>query len=576
MYREEEKKNALIFLLCIVLTVLSAVALLWKFDFVYVSNDDELLKNIISGAFTGKPEAHMIHTMYPLGLILKGLYVMFPHVSWYDVFIVGLDFLCMFLVTFRMGTCFKQILNRFFAVVITAVLFVVFQMNYIVMHQYTALSAITAATALLWLITIDLKEKRIFDGVIVITMFILSLWIRKESFLLSMPLAVLALLVLIFDCDEIYDERFYRFKRLIVPLIIALSVAGISFLMEYVAYSPAEWRAYRAFNGARTVVYDYQGLPDYDTNVDFYDSIDMTEAEYTALREYDVILLDRMNPETFKALSDRADEVAKEWARYYSVPRRVINETVAAVFGKNKTPLAITLTVLFFMLFVYLLVNDERFLGVIAVMAYAYQWCFIGYFTHVGRLLDRITHSFFLLEILFITGIFIRVIRKKGPMKAISVFWMGFIFVLLVILIGTTSLYVYRNTSDTLQAKQGEINRWIELNRYFANNPDKTYVVDSAVYAAAGDYMFADNAAISKNVLITSYALGSPHEALREKNNGLDTTVRKTLAESDKVLFVQNEYESIDWLEELFGTADILDTVTMSDGVVYNIINLGQ
>ncbi|MCQ2513420.1 MAG: hypothetical protein MJ092_08580 [Lachnospiraceae bacterium] len=96
------------------------------------------------------------------------------------------------------------------------------------------------------------------------------------------------------------------------------------------------------------------------------------------------------------------------------------------------------------------------------------------------------------------------------------------------------------------------------------------------MYDAAVDYMFADNAAISKNVLITSYALGSPHEALREKNNGLDTTVRKTLAESDKVLFVQNEYESIDWLEELFGTADILDTVTMSDGVVYNIINLGQ
>jgi len=576
MYREEEKKNALIIVLSVVLTILAAAALLWKFDFVYVSNDDELLKNIISGAFTGTPEAHMIHTMYPLGLILKGLYVVFPSVSWYDVFIVGLHFLCMFLIVVRLGMSFKQFSNRLIAVLISAVMFVLFEISYIVMHQYTVLSAIAAATALLWLMTADLREKRVLDGVVIISMFILSLWIRKESFLLSMPLAILTLTVLVVDCDEIYNERFYRVKKLIGPVSVALLVALISFGLEYFAYAPSEWRAYREFNGARTVVYDYQGLPDYDSNVDFYNEIGMSEAEYTALREYDVILLDKMTPELFKQLSDRADAVAKEWAQYYSVPRRIIKETVAAVFNKNNTPLAITLTVTFFMLFVYLMINDEKYLGVITLLAYGYQWCFIGYFTHVGRLLDRITHSFFLLELLFLLGIFIRVIRKKGFMKATSLFWQIFIALIVVVLLGTSSIYVYRSTSDTLNAKKNEINRWIELNNYFENHPDNVYVADSAVYAAAGDYMFADSAAVSRNVLITSYALGSPHEALREERNNITNSVSDTLINSDNAFFVQVDYESLDWLEELFGGASVAETVQMSDGTVYNIIKLGK
>ena len=58
----------------LVLTAALFVPLVLRFDFYYDLNDDVLIKDILSGVYTGTPEGHTMQLLYPLGLLLSLLY----------------------------------------------------------------------------------------------------------------------------------------------------------------------------------------------------------------------------------------------------------------------------------------------------------------------------------------------------------------------------------------------------------------------------------------------------------------------------------------------------------------------
>ena len=88
------KKHWLECTMSLFLTIVSAVVITSQFTYLCDTNDDVLLRSIVSGTFTGMPDAHLIYIMYPLGLILKALYQLSPNVPWYDGFMIGLHYIC--------------------------------------------------------------------------------------------------------------------------------------------------------------------------------------------------------------------------------------------------------------------------------------------------------------------------------------------------------------------------------------------------------------------------------------------------------------------------------------------------
>ena len=185
-----------------------------------------------------------------------------------------------------------------------------------------------------------------------IILFILAMWVRKQVFFLGLPLVVLSIAFNIFEKNDTYDERFERFKTVLSPMIVALVLIVASFTVEYFAYSSPEWKAFKAYNEARTDVYDFDGLPDYYSDPSFYEELGISEAQYSLLRRYDLALLDEIDTDTLRALSDKAELNKKELARFYSVPRKVINDTVKAMYAKNNGALPVALTIVFFVLFI--------------------------------------------------------------------------------------------------------------------------------------------------------------------------------------------------------------------------------
>ena len=71
-------------------------------DFYYDINDDMMIKDIVSGRYTGTPDGHNIQMLYPIGLIISFFYRIAPQFPWYAYFLCLLMALCFFLIWKRL------------------------------------------------------------------------------------------------------------------------------------------------------------------------------------------------------------------------------------------------------------------------------------------------------------------------------------------------------------------------------------------------------------------------------------------------------------------------------------------
>ena len=173
---------------------LLAIALFFIYKFLGVyfsSNDDLLIRSILSGDYTGRPDGHVVYLLYPLGFILKSLYTVAPKVTWYELFCVGAQGFCLIILASLLAESAafssQKTVNKkrlYFFLFITSFLFLeillCFDAGFIIAGQYTALAGLVGATAFICL----LAKKDIMSSVIMV----LSLWIRKEVFFMSADL----------------------------------------------------------------------------------------------------------------------------------------------------------------------------------------------------------------------------------------------------------------------------------------------------------------------------------------------------------------------------------------------------
>ena len=93
MNREiQGKVNNVICSLLVVLGVYTIVA--YFFDFYYDINDDLLIKDILSGAYSGTPNGYTNQMLYPLGFVLALVYRLLPQAPVFGLFVCAAFFGC--------------------------------------------------------------------------------------------------------------------------------------------------------------------------------------------------------------------------------------------------------------------------------------------------------------------------------------------------------------------------------------------------------------------------------------------------------------------------------------------------
>lgn len=313
LYKKYENKiiaAALLFLL------LAAVG--FCYDYYYDLNDDVTIKDILSGVYTGTPEALNIQILYPLSLVISLCYRMLPDAPVYGIFLCLCQYGCLFLVLERsLHFCRSTVIKMLAGAVETAALCALL-LNHLIFVQYTFTSAMLAAAAAFLFITIErgLSLKQfLIKSVPCMLLAVLSYLLRTEMLTLLLPLICVAGVYRWSMEQEIFiRENFIKYGAVFGGILAGMLLGTAA---DRIAFSSGEWPAYVKFFNSRTELYDFQGLPSYAGNEALYEGLEMTESEqYMLLDQYNFGLDDTLDAAALDMLSDYQAEKREETASF--------------------------------------------------------------------------------------------------------------------------------------------------------------------------------------------------------------------------------------------------------------------
>ncbi len=144
-------------------------------------------------------------------------------------------------------------------------------------------------------------------------------------------------MVIPFLLIEIWYKYRMDFFRSVKPWFIfgvcGVLGAGILFLNTQM-YGSMGWKNYFIYNHARAYMQDYTGMPDYEENEDFYQSIGVSENAQKVFKSYSYCLYDDFSTETIEKIYnyqktqepqlslEQKAENAKEKAYRYCVKKK--------------------------------------------------------------------------------------------------------------------------------------------------------------------------------------------------------------------------------------------------------------
>lgn len=541
-----------------------------RFDYCYGINDDRLMKDIVAGVYTGMPESHNIFMRWPISAFISLLYRMGRGLPWYGLFLCACQFGCLFLFLERSLIFVESLSGKFIMALTETLLFLGLFLSHLVYALYTVSSALLGAVAVFLFYTTDITlpvKEFIKKNIPTVLMALVAYLIRWDMLLLMLPMICVAG-VAKWGCEQKIFTKEHAVKYFSV---IGLVLAGLLLgqVTHMIAYSSEEWQDYIKFNNSRFEIYDFQGIPSYEENQGFYDSIGLSESEK--------ILLDNYN----FGLSEKIDEVMMEQVAEYSVTQNSIENLFWKKFFENIKYYSSRLTYSFdktdsdyswhyaVMLgyFTVLLLGilrknnwrRNRFvkdgLGIVWKLAllFVVRSCLWMYIIMRGRMPERITHSLYFCELCILTAM-IFVEWKQIAHKRIKKIMGSFIvleFAVLAFIILPPSI----KQVEIKQADKEVTNAsFKELYAYFSSdeNADNFYLINVSTWVGYSEKMFenVDNSFDNYDIM-GGWTCKSPLWRKKLEAFGI-SNMEHALRDMTNVYFVCNSTGDVQWLADYY------------------------
>ncbi len=370
-------------------------AAIWKLiGFSYAINDDINMRDIVSGAYTGQPDGHMIFILYPMGFVLKWLYTWLPMVEWYGIAMVGCHAAAMWVMLtaiffYSPGSFVRGRQTKVLGVIFFLLAFTLLWLPQAVRVQFSTCAASAGTAALFWygMGPAARQGRRLWEDLVTVALAAVCLCVRIEVFCITGAFAV----ILYMGKEGGRDLR-GLFSRGALRLLVFVALAsGLLYLADCHAYESPEWQEYLEFNQIRSSVYDYYEIPDYETYRDRYEALGLSEETVQALQDANILADDRVDTETFRQLYDLARQVYEE---ENPLPRRLSGclELIKENFSPSVYGYLSGLSVFLWLLLLgRLLKGPDRKKGLLfwagAVGLQACLWLYLGW---GGRLPERV------------------------------------------------------------------------------------------------------------------------------------------------------------------------------------------
>ncbi len=672
MERSERRFNIIVSLLVVALIMAGAA---FFGDYYFDLNDDVLMKDILSGAYTGVPEPNNIQMLYPISAFISLLYRINSGPDWYGIFLCFLQYFCVFVIADRLLSGCRDNLMRI-AVAFTVFLFMAGTVGaHFLFVQYTFTVGLMSAAAVICIMTHEVassgrslsarnagfpeqdvsggKGKGAGDANLILAVVLIGVayLLRSEMLLLTLPVVGVAILikwaltVVNGSMDKadssggksaaaggkgpgilslLTQKEFQTYLKLCIAIVIVIVASQV---VHRIANSPADWKVFNHLFDERTELYDFQYIPDYDENKDFYDSISLAETEQQLLVNYNFGLDDEINADTLGAVASyaasiRTDEIPipeqlKTAVKLYLYRMRHFAMQKSYQYPMSDFPWNLVLLALYIGVAATFLLrwkkrngndksrrhNDRELLvaGLLLVTLFACRSTLWLYIIVRGRDPIRITHPLYLMEIVTLLGMLflglevrprgafgqgrtVNVSQKRESNAGLShgdSYHFRVVPLLTLVVVAVISAVSIPNqaavTAAEMESRALMRDHYDALYDYFKDNEDNFYFIDVYTSVSCGEDMFPGETTFSEKMfdrvdntyanhdLMGGWASKSPLFYRKLRHAGLDNMQDALLL--DSVYMVQNKSADTEWLLDYYKEKGIDVTIERVDTV---------
>lgn len=548
------------------------------FDYYFDLNDDVLMKDLLSGSYTGVPAAHNIQMLYPISALISLIYRLFRNADVYGIFLCLCQYGCMFLILHRTLDIIEDNICKVVAVTFVIIFAIGCVLGHLVYVQYTFTVAMMAGTAVFLVIIGNSRRNRILVCLIIW----LSFLVRSEMLLLMLPIAGMAWGYRFISDHKDGNKKEIRtvYIRWAIILFLGLVVCkGI----DIAAYSFGGWPEFRNLFDARTQLYDYQTIPDYEGNEEFYDSIGLDNTEVELLFNYNFGLDEEIDSKVMGEIAAYARSIKEETP----MPQRI----KAAIFKyiyrlhhfgfqegfeypQTDAPWNLIILILYVTL-LFVAVSKKRaglFEVAYLVILFIVRSLLWMYILVGERDPIRVTHGLMFTEIALLLGILVRMITSKD--KKIYTRVGAMMLILMTIVYIPNALNISKIEADERSGVNVSYN---ELYDYIGEHPQCFYWIDVYSSVSYSEKMFTDvDNRLDNYDILGGWACKSPLQVEKLEAFGY-TDIQSALLSDNAYLVVKSDY-STDWLTAYYNNKGIMITLDEVDNIAgeFKIIKVSE
>lgn len=530
---------------------------------VYALNDDLQLRDILSGAASGRPDFHTVYMRAPLAMLLAGLYTILPSLPWLGILECGAVVLCGFIM---LRSVQKKSLVNGWPYAVGLLLFTAFYLlmlrEIFILPHYTLVAALCGGCGIWCLLDMgsgaegmgSLRNPSKIELFLPIFLLLLCEQIRSQVFLMVLPFAVLALVYILLT--RFGWEKRKEWKKSIKPLLIFCGAYIVLLLIHVAAYTPWEWKDYLALNDARTELYDYTGIWESDEAKAYYAGYGVDENSFPLYRDYDLLPVSDARTERLKTLA-----AWREPGRSLSGAERFKNvlwELRKRSFGGDLY--GIPLLLIYLLALLKHLKKEQRKGLLPLAAAFLLHFAFYGYLLWNGRTPERVTDSLYLIQFLFLSHVLLKDLRK-GSVR--SLLWPSLACIVFFI----ASFFTH---PGEYYVKQSAVNhRQDVVYSYMAERPDSLFLLET--YATVDRTEKVATAKGAENALLLGgWLYGSPLQDAKLKSFGYESREELFTRSGAYVVFREGAGlepgELTSYLEAYYPDGARLEPVTMLMG----------
>lgn len=265
-------------LICFGLNAIVALIAVFLFN-VVEKTDDLVMKQILDGAYSGSPDAHLLYVNYIWGSILLLCKNVIPGIPWLEASQLGFLYLSFSVITYQLWD--EQ--NNKKSLFMVLPLLLVFGLDAYVKLTFSKTAGVVSCAGYLSLM-MNIRKGRSWKAYVfpVLLVVIGTFYRSKCAYLIGgMFLAFTVLFHLAGSCNDV--KLLFDLKTIVrqcLPLVIMAVISfGIAQLGTFLFTRDPEWAKYKEYNEYKVELQD-RGWPDYSTHEAEYLELGISRNDY--------------------------------------------------------------------------------------------------------------------------------------------------------------------------------------------------------------------------------------------------------------------------------------------------------